>query len=53
MLGFKSFNSAKIIIDEIKTLHMMKKGQVGNEFLSGLCQFNFVKNIVGIVASIR
>jgi len=47
-LGFKSFNSAKITIDGIEALHMMKKGQVGNEFRSGLCQFNFIKNIMGI-----
>ncbi len=48
MLGFKSFNSAKITIDGIEVLHMIKKGQVGNEFRSGLCQFNFIKNIMGI-----
>ena len=50
MLGFKSFNSAKITINGIEALHMMKKGQVGNEFRSGLSQFNFVKNIMGVVA---
>ena len=50
MLGFKSFSSAKITIDGIEALHMMKKGQVGNEFRSGLSQFNFVKNIMGVVA---
>ena len=50
MLGFKSFSSAKITIDGIEALHMMKKGQVGNEFRSGLCQFNFVKNIMGVIA---
>ncbi len=32
-LGFKSFNSAKITIDGIEALHMMKKGQIGSKLL--------------------
>ena len=50
MLGFKSLYSAKVTINGIETMHMMKKGQVGKEFRSGLSQFNYVKNIMDVVA---
>ena len=49
-MRFKSFNSAKVIIDGIETLHMVEKGKVGNEFRSGLSKLNFVKNIMDVVA---
>lgn len=28
MLGFKSFRSARAVIDGIETMHMIKKGQI-------------------------
>lgn len=41
-------HSVKVTIDGIEVLHMMRKGQVVNEFHPGLRQFNFIKNIVDI-----
>jgi transposase-like protein len=43
MLGFKSFRSAQKMIDGIKTLHMMKKGQLqlttGRRLTAAAAQF--------------
>ncbi|XFO67377.1 hypothetical protein SPSIL_035750 [Sporomusa silvacetica DSM 10669] len=49
MLGFNSLQTAEKTICGIETMHMIRKGQVG-EIQSALSEVEFINQIMGVVA---
>ena len=49
MLGFKSFETAKITISGIEIMHMIHKGQV-EEIQCILSEVEFINTIMGMAA---
>ncbi|WP_420841053.1 hypothetical protein [Bathymodiolus platifrons methanotrophic gill symbiont] len=39
MMGFKAFHSAQATIDGIETAHMIRKGQLSEEYIPAYKQF--------------